>query len=89
MNKRNQPATVSIRLGSDTPPGFQLSGAGQTFNVEALEEMTRTLVVIAPADAYTGVTDVVLEVRADPGDVLLEKKVRFLGPNPQSLKSNP
>jgi hypothetical protein len=28
-----------------------------------------------------------LEVHADPGDVTLEKTVRFLGPNPQSLKS--
>jgi hypothetical protein len=89
MNKRNQPATVTIRLGADTPPGYQLSGAEQTFSVNALDEMTRTCVVIAPADAYTGVSDVVLEVHADPGDVTIEKTVRFLGPNPQSLKSNP
>jgi cytochrome c oxidase accessory protein FixG len=89
MNKRNQAATVTIRLGGDTPSGYQLSGAEQTFTVNALDEMTRTCVVIAPADAYTGASDVVLEVHADPGDVTIEKKVRFLGPNPQSLKPNP
>jgi hypothetical protein len=44
-------------------------------------------VVIAPADAYTGVSDVTLEVHANPGDVTLGKTVRFLGPNPQSLKT--
>jgi cytochrome c oxidase accessory protein FixG len=89
MNKRNQAATVTIRLGADTPPGYQLSGAEQTFSVNALDEMTRTCVVVAPVDAYTGVSDVVLEVHADPGDVILKKTLRFLGPNPQSLKSNP
>jgi cytochrome c oxidase accessory protein FixG len=90
MNKRNQHATITIRLGKDTPPGYQLSGADQTFSVDALDEMSRTCVVIAPAGAYTGVSDVVLEVHAEPGDVTLEKTVRFLGPNPQSLeKTNP
>jgi cytochrome c oxidase accessory protein FixG len=87
MNKRNQDASVTIRLGKDTPPGYELSGAEQTFTVGALEEMSRTCVVIAPADAYTGVSDIVLEVHADPGDVTLNKTIRFLGPNPQTLKT--
>jgi cytochrome c oxidase accessory protein FixG len=86
INKRNQPATVTIRLGKDTPPGYQLSGAEQTFSVNALDEMSRTCVVIAPAESYIGVSDVMLEIHANPGDVTLEKTVRFLGPNPQSLK---
>lgn len=87
MNKRNQTATITIRLGKDTPAGYQLSGAEQTFTVNALDEMSRTCVVIAPADAYTGPTDVVLVIHADPGDVTLNKTVRFLGPNPETLKS--
>jgi hypothetical protein len=77
---------VTIRLGKDTPPGYQLSGAEQTFSVNALDEMSRTCVVIAPAESYIGVSDVMLEIHANPGDVTLEKTVRFLGPNPQSLK---
>ena len=87
MNKRNQTATVTIRLGKNTPSGYQLSGAEQTFSVNALDEMTRTCVVIAPTDSYIGVSDVVLEVHADPGDVTIEKTLRFLGPNLQSIKS--
>ena len=49
--------------------------------------MSRTCVVVAPAADYTGPTDVVLVIHADPGDVTLNKTVRFLGPNPETLKS--
>jgi cytochrome c oxidase accessory protein FixG len=87
INKRNQTATVTIRLGKETPAGYQLSGAEQTFTVDALGEMTRTCVVIAPVEAYVGVSDITLEVHANPGDVTLEKSVRFLGPNPESIKT--
>ncbi|MCX6868428.1 MAG: cytochrome c oxidase accessory protein CcoG [Verrucomicrobia bacterium] len=85
FNKRNQDATVTIRLGKDTPAGYQLSGAEQTFSVKAQNEFSRTCVVIAPVNAYRGIADIVLEIHADPGNVTLEKPVRFLGPNPQTL----
>jgi cytochrome c oxidase accessory protein FixG len=87
FNKRNQGSTVTIRLGKGTPAGYQLSGAEQTFAVAALDDMARTCVVIAPVDAYVGVSDIVFEIHANPGDITLEKTVRFLGPNPQSLKA--
>jgi cytochrome c oxidase accessory protein FixG len=89
FNKRNQAATVTIHLGKATPPGYQLSGAEQTFSVAALDELSRTCVVIAPAAAYVGESDIVLEVHADPGDVTIGQSVRFLGPNPQSFKTPP
>ena len=88
INKRNQTATVTIRLGGDTPAGYQLSGSEQTFAVNALDEMSRTCVVLAPVGVYAGPSDIVLEVHADPGDVILRKTVRFLGPNPQTLQPN-
>jgi cytochrome c oxidase accessory protein FixG len=87
INKRNQTATVTIRLGEGTPAGYHLSGEEQSFNVGALDEMSRTCVVIAPAGAYRGVSDIVLAIHANPGDVTLRKTVRFLGPNPQSLQA--
>jgi len=85
FNKHNQDSTFTIRLGAGTPPGYQLSGADQTFTVGALTEVSRTCVVIAPVAAYTGGADVVLEIHATPGDVTLRKTVRFLGPNPQGM----
>jgi cytochrome c oxidase accessory protein FixG len=86
INKRNQTATVTIRLGKDTPAGYQLSGSEQSFSVGALDELTRTCVVVAPVEAYVGVTDITLDVHADPGDVMIDKTIRFLGPNPESLQ---
>jgi len=89
FNKRNQDSTVTIRLGKGTPAGYQLSGEEQTFTVGALDEMARTCVVIAPADAYSGSSDIVFEVHADPGDTTIDKTVRFLGPSPQAFKTLP
>jgi hypothetical protein len=88
FNKRNQDATVTIRLGDKTPPGYQLSGEEQSFTIAPLSEMTRTCVVVAPADAYPGPSEININVHADPGDVLLEKTARFLGPNPQSIRKS-
>jgi len=87
FNKRNQDSTVTIRLGKGTPAGYQLSGDEQMFTVGALDEMARPCVVIAPAEAYTGASDIVFEVHADPGDITIAKTVRFLGPAPQSFKT--
>ena len=84
FNKRNQQATVTIRLGKDTPAGYELSGSEQTFSLAPLSELSRTCVVIAPIQSYIGISDITLEVHADPGDVTLEKTTRFLGPNPQA-----
>ena len=85
FNKRNQTATITIHLGKKTPAGYQLSGAEQSFSIAPLSEMSRTCVVFAPLATYTGSSDIVIEVHADPGDVVLEKTARFLGPNPQSI----
>jgi cytochrome c oxidase accessory protein FixG len=79
LNKRNQPATVTIRLG-EAPEGFQISGEDQTFTIDALGEFTRTCVVIAPMPNYTGPTDITLAIKAEPGNVTIDKKARFLGP---------
>ena len=90
FNKRNQTATVTIKLGKETPAGYQLSGSEQSFSLAAHSEMSRTCVVFAPLDSYGGTSDIVIEVHADPGDVVLSKNARFLGPNPQSIKhTNP
>ena len=87
-NKRNQTATVTIRLGEGSPAGYQLSGSDQSFSIPALGEISRTCVVFAPNASYAGNTDITLRIHADPGDVVLEKTARFLGPNPQSLKNS-
>jgi hypothetical protein len=42
-------------------------------------------VVFAPLATYTGSTDIFIEIHANPGDIILEKTARFLGPHPQSI----
>jgi cytochrome c oxidase accessory protein FixG len=85
FNKRNQTATITIHLGQKTPVGYQLSGAEQSFFIAPLSEMSRTCVVFAPLATYTGSTDIFIEIHANPGDIILEKTARFLGPHPQSI----
>jgi cytochrome c oxidase accessory protein FixG len=82
FNKRNQPATVTIQLASNSPTGYELSGSEQSFQIGALSELSRTCVVIAPMKDYIGTSDITLTIKADPGSVTLEKTARFLGPNP-------
>jgi len=83
-NKRNQTASYTLRL-VDAPAGYSLSGADTPVEVPPLGELTRPAIVIAPVAAYRGPTGLVIEVRAEPGDVVLRHKMRFLGPDPASL----
>jgi hypothetical protein len=39
-----------------------------------------------PLGSYKGVSDVVIEIQSTPGDATIEKSVRFMGPNPETLK---
>jgi cytochrome c oxidase accessory protein FixG len=88
MNKRNQSVGMTINLGKGTPAGYRLNSGSQTFTLEAHGETTRNCVVEVPLDYYKGIADVVFEIGASPGDVPIEKSVRFLGPNPETLKSS-
>jgi cytochrome c oxidase accessory protein FixG len=85
INKRNQEARFTLSLGEASPAGFQLADTDHSFTVGPLGEITRTCVVVAPVASYTGAADVVIEASAEPGNVVIGKRVRFLGPNPQSI----
>jgi polyferredoxin len=82
LNKRNQAATFTIRLSHDTPEGFELSGADQSFEVAPLGELSRSCVVFAAAKAYQGQRDLKIEIHGEPGNITLTETVKFLGPNP-------
>jgi cytochrome c oxidase accessory protein FixG len=86
LNKRNQPASFTITLGEDAPPGFTLAGSEQRFEVPPLGELTRPCVVLVPRHAYPGNTGLTFVITADPGGVRLPVKVRFLGPDASLLQ---
>jgi cytochrome c oxidase accessory protein FixG len=78
-NKRNQPAHLQIRLGHG-PTGCVLSANEHWIDVPAQSETKGTAVVMMPRALYTGPFDLSLTITAQPGDVLFEEKLRFLGP---------
>ncbi len=80
-NKRNQPARFSIRL-ANAPEGFTLSGADTVIEVPPLGDVTRPAIVVVPSGVYRGTTNLNIEVRAEPGDVVIRHEMRFLGPDP-------
>lgn len=85
INKRNQPATFTITL-RDAPEGYELSGAGQVIQVETHGEVTRPAIVLVPRESYTGPVEITFLVTGQPGDITLTHTVRFIGPNPGSLR---
>ena len=86
LNKRNRQATFDVTL-VNPPKGMLLSGVDDTIRVEPRGEFTRQLVAIAPIDAYSGRATLTFRITTDPGDVVIEQKASFLGPNPTTLKS--
>ncbi|WP_193214599.1 cytochrome c oxidase accessory protein CcoG [Luteolibacter marinus] len=85
-NKRNQQARFTLHL-TQAPEGFSLSGADALIEVPPLGEITRPAIVVAPASAYRGTTNLAIEVRAEPGGVVLSHEMRFLGPDPDSIQN--
>jgi cytochrome c oxidase accessory protein FixG len=78
-NKRNQTATCSIAL-KDAPAGYTLSDAGNSLSIPPKGEITRSLIIVAPASSYKGPVDLTIEVYANPGNTTLSHTMRFLGP---------
>ena len=83
-NKRNQPARFTLHL-SGAPDGYTLSGADAAVEVPPHGEVTRPAIVVSPTASYRGATDLSIEVRAEPGGVVLRHEMRFLGPEPSSI----
>jgi cytochrome c oxidase accessory protein FixG len=79
-NKRSHPQTFIVRAGAETTPVEQ-NGLMEPVTVEAEGVVERTLVVQVPRDAYPGEFDLVVTFEEQDSDLLLKKKIRFLGPD--------
>ena len=60
----------------------RLSGADAVIEVPPLGDVTRPAIVVVPTASYRGTTSLGIEVRAEPGDVVIRHEMRFLGPDP-------
>lgn len=88
FNKRNQPMNFEIKL-KDAPVGYEITGSGQTFVLEALKEIARPVVVVVPLDAYTGPVMLEIEIHGQPGNATVIQETKFLGPNPNAIHREP
>ena len=86
LNKRNKPASYTVEL-VNPPAGMVLSGGGQEVPIDPRGELTRQYVAISPIDSYQGRDTLTFRIVAQPGDVVIEQRAAFLGPNPDTLKS--
>lgn len=84
-NKRNQSATFEILL-EEAPEGYELSGAGQIIELPEHGEVTRPAIILVPHEHYKGPCEITIKVMGQPGDIEMTHTVRFVGPNPSSLK---
>ncbi|MGJ8696485.1 MAG: cytochrome c oxidase accessory protein CcoG [Verrucomicrobiaceae bacterium] len=85
QNKRNQPATFTVNL-LEAPEGFELSGSSQTIEVAPQKEANRPAILLVPYQHYTGPCELTIELIGQPGDVSITHVLKFVGPNPSSLK---
>jgi cytochrome c oxidase accessory protein FixG len=84
LNKRNREARFHVEL-VDPPHGMLLSGIDGAVTVEPRGEMTRQVVAIAPIHSYQGRATLTFRFTAEPGDVVIDQRAAFLGPNPVTL----
>ena len=89
LNKRNQPATLTVSL-QDAPEGFSISSEGQEVAIDALGEITQPAILLSERSSYPGPTELTIRVHGEPGNVDITHKLNFVGPNPASVrKANP
>ncbi|MDQ8190302.1 cytochrome c oxidase accessory protein CcoG [Roseibacillus persicicus] len=85
INKRNQPATVTFDL-VNPPAGFNLSGENEPLPMEPKSELERPAIIVCDYENFTGPVELQLRATANPGNTTLLQTIRFIGPNPNSLK---
>ena len=85
FNKRNQPMKFTVSL-ENPPPGYAITGLGDSLSLDALKELARPLVVIVPNDSYQGPRTLTVKIHSEPGDSTVRREVEFLGPNPHLFR---
>ncbi|WP_414663297.1 cytochrome c oxidase accessory protein CcoG [Horticoccus sp. 23ND18S-11] len=87
VNKRNSPATFSLKI-DDAPAGLERIGFATDVVIGPLEELVQPLVLQQPRGAYTGPFHFEVRILGDGGKFKLERKVEFLGPEARLLRAD-
>jgi len=82
FNKRNAEATFDIHL-KNAPNWIKTSGTTSGIVLQAKEEKTYNLVIIAPAENYDGNFEFTIQVESRNDGTTINHEARFLGPSPK------
>jgi cytochrome c oxidase accessory protein FixG len=82
MNERHEKMSYRVELLGDVPPGLQLVGANVPFEVGALEEIEKMLIVSMPNKDFKTAFHFKINVKEDrPNGANVIREVDFLGPD--------
>ena len=82
MNKHHEPANFRITLQGDVPAGLRLTGADVPFEVPALGESERLIILTMPKAGFKTPFQAQLHIAEDkPGGASVDRSVEFLGPD--------
>lgn len=87
INKDTQPLDFTITAVD--PAGnvvVETAGMAEKTRLEPMEERNSTFILQVPRDTYAGAFGVEIQVTAQPGDILFNRTVEFLGPDPRMLQ---
>ncbi len=89
INKRDEPASFSLRVVPEEPraPAFSIAGWDEALVVEAGGEQIRPLVVTVPREEYAGRFAFRIDILNTTGAVV-SREAAFVGPDPELLKAH-
>ena len=83
INKQNEDALYHFEIESDTP--ISATGMIEDVLLEGQEERTHTLVIETQKTDYHGKFPMTFQLLDEDNQVVAEKKIDFLGPDPRLL----
>lgn len=87
INKTDQPGRFVVTI-PDAPHELERTGLEGTVELAPLAEEQRPLVLQMPRKHYDGTFEFTVRVSDEAGTFSLERKVRFVGPDPELLKED-
>ncbi len=84
-NKRNEGGTYRLEL-EKAFSGVVVKGLENSFFIEGNQELVKPLILLVPKESYTGGFSMKIMVVSEQGEPLMERKLKFIGPDVNFLK---
>lgn len=84
-NRKNEPANFSLSM-KNSHPDYIVNGIDQPLLIDGNGDSLKALVVLAPRESYDGESTMLLNVLDEKGNIIAERSVEFIGPDPALIK---